>query len=52
MVFVDGSPLERIENAMNVRMTMTDGELFTIDELLELSLQKTEHKIPSKNGGR
>lgn len=35
MVFVDGNPLERIEGAMNVRITMTDGELFTVGDLLE-----------------
>lgn len=36
MVFVDGNPLEDINDAMNVRMTMTDGDLYTIDDLLKL----------------
>ncbi|MDT3437760.1 amidohydrolase family protein [Haloarcula sp. 1CSR25-25] len=35
MVFLDGNPLEDINNAMNVEMTMTDGELYTIEDLLE-----------------
>lgn len=35
MVFVEGNPLERIEDAMQVQMTMKGGELFTIEELLE-----------------
>jgi Tol biopolymer transport system component len=36
MVFVDGNPLEQIKDAMNVRMTMKDGELYTIEDLVEL----------------
>ncbi|SEH41844.1 WD40-like Beta Propeller Repeat [Halopenitus malekzadehii] len=36
MVFVDGDPLEDISTAMNVQMTMTDGDLYTIDDLLDL----------------
>lgn len=35
MTFVEGNPLERIEDAMKVRMTMKGGELFTLEELLE-----------------
>lgn len=35
MVFVEGNPLEQIEDAMQVKMTMKDGELFTIRELVE-----------------
>lgn len=35
MVFVDGNPLEQIEDAMRVQMTMKNGELFTIEELVE-----------------
>jgi Tol biopolymer transport system component len=35
MVFVEGNPLERIEDAMQVRMTMKNGELFTIQDLVE-----------------
>ena len=34
MVFVEGNPLERIEDAMQVKMTMKNGELFTIDDLV------------------
>lgn len=36
MVFVDGNPLEDINITMNVRMTMTDGELYSIGDLLEV----------------
>jgi hypothetical protein len=36
MVFVEGDPLERIEDANNVRMTMKNGELYTIEDLLEM----------------
>jgi hypothetical protein len=35
MIFVRGNPLERIEDAINVEMTMMNGELFTPDELIE-----------------
>lgn len=35
MVFIDGNPLERIEDAMRVKMTMKNGELFTIHDLVE-----------------
>lgn len=34
MVFVEGNPLERIEDAMQVRMTMKNGELFTMQDLV------------------
>lgn len=34
MVFVEGNPLERIEDTMQVKMTMKNGELFTIDDLV------------------
>ena len=50
MAFVDGNPLERIEDAMNVRMTMTDGELYTIDELLELSAGEGETERCANTG--
>jgi Tol biopolymer transport system component len=35
MVFVRGNPLERIEDAIDVEMTMMNGELFTPEELIE-----------------
>lgn len=35
MVFVDGNPLERIEDAMRVKMTMKNGTLYTIQDLVE-----------------
>lgn len=35
MVFVEGNPLERIEDAMQIQMTMKNGELFTIEDLVE-----------------
>jgi hypothetical protein len=35
MVFVEGNPLERIEDAMQVRMTMQNGKLFTVEELVQ-----------------
>jgi hypothetical protein len=35
MAFVEGNPLEQIRDAMQVRMTMKNGELFTIQELVE-----------------
>lgn len=35
MVFVEGNPLERIEDAMQVRMTMKNGTLHTIQDLVE-----------------
>lgn len=35
MVFVEGNPLDRIEDAMQVRMTMKNGEVFTIHDLVE-----------------
>lgn len=34
MVFVEGNPIERIEDAMQVKMTMKNGELFTIRDLV------------------
>ncbi|MFC7009521.1 amidohydrolase family protein [Halalkalicoccus salilacus] len=34
MVFVEGNPLERIEDTMQVKMTMKNGELFTIGDLV------------------
>lgn len=36
MAFVEGNPLDRIEDAMQVKMTMKNGELFTIQDLVEL----------------
>jgi hypothetical protein len=35
MLLVRGNPLERIEDAINVEMTMINGELFTPEELIE-----------------
>jgi Tol biopolymer transport system component len=35
MVFVEGNPLERIEDALNVRMTMVNGVLYTPEQLIE-----------------
>lgn len=35
MVFVEGNPLENIEDAIQVQMTMQGGELFTIEDLVE-----------------
>ena len=35
MAFVEGNPLEQIEDAIQVRMTMKNGELFTIQDLVE-----------------
>lgn len=35
MVFVEGDPLNQIEDAMQVKMTMKNGELFTIRDLVE-----------------
>lgn len=35
MVFVDGNPLERIEDAIQVQMTMKNGELYTVKDLVE-----------------
>lgn len=35
MVFVEGNPLEQIEDAIDVKMTMKNGELFTIQDLVE-----------------
>jgi hypothetical protein len=35
MTFVEGNPLEQIEDAMQVRMTMKNGKLYTIQDLLE-----------------
>ena len=35
MVFVEGNPLEQIEDAMQVRMTMKGGELYTTEDLIE-----------------
>ena len=34
MAFVGGNPLEQIEDAIQVRMTMKNGELFTIEDLV------------------
>lgn len=34
MAFVDGNPLKQVTDAMQVQMTMKNGELFTIDDLL------------------
>lgn len=34
MAFVDGNPLEQIEDAMRVQMTMKNGELFTTQDLV------------------
>lgn len=33
MIFVDGNPLERIEDAMRVKMVMKNGELVTSEEI-------------------
>lgn len=44
MVFVEGNPLERIEDAIEVRMTMKNGELFTLQDLVE--------PFSSKDGGK
>jgi Tol biopolymer transport system component len=35
MVFVEGNPLERIQDAINVKMTMMNGVLFTPEALIE-----------------
>ena len=35
MVFVEGNPLEQIEDAMRVRMTMKDGKVYTVEDLVE-----------------
>jgi hypothetical protein len=35
MAFVRGNPLERIEDTIQVQMTMKNGELFTIGDLVE-----------------
>lgn len=35
MVFVEGNPLDRIEDAIQVKMTMKNGKLFTIQDLVE-----------------
>lgn len=35
MVFVEGNPLEQIEDAMQVKMTMTNGDLYTIQDLVK-----------------
>lgn len=35
MVFVRGNPLERIEDAMDVRMTMKNGKIYTVQDLVE-----------------
>ncbi|WP_122090806.1 amidohydrolase family protein [Halalkalicoccus subterraneus] len=35
MVFVEGNPLKQIEDAIDVRMTMKNGELFTVQDLVE-----------------
>lgn len=35
MAFVEGNPLEQITDAIQVRMTMKNGELFTIQDLVE-----------------
>lgn len=35
MVFVEGNPLEDIRDAMQVEMTMKNGELYSVDDLVE-----------------
>lgn len=35
MAFVEGNPLDQIEDAMRVQMTMKDGELFTVEDLID-----------------
>lgn len=42
MVFVDGNPLERIEDANNIEMVMKNGRLYTIEDLLEMVPENTE----------
>jgi Tol biopolymer transport system component len=49
MVFVDGNPLEQIEDAMQVRMTMKNGELFTIQDLVE-PFEETSSEIGENDG--
>lgn len=44
MVFVEGNPLEQITKTMQVRMTMKDGELFTIQDLVEPFAEATEQR--------
>lgn len=46
MVFVEGNPLERIEDAMQVRMTMKNGKLFTIQDLVEPFTPKNDPDDP------
>jgi imidazolonepropionase-like amidohydrolase len=35
MAFVEGNPLEDIRDAMQVRMTMKNGELHSVEDLVE-----------------
>lgn len=37
MVFVEGNPLEQIEDANNIEMVMKNGRLYTIDDLLAMT---------------
>ena len=55
MVFVEGNPLERIEDAMQVRMTMKNGEIFTTQDLVkpfvsesDSNRNKTSRKEPTR----
>jgi hypothetical protein len=34
MIFVEGNPLQNIEDAINVRMTMVNGILRTVEEII------------------
>jgi hypothetical protein len=43
MIFVEGNLLERIEDALQVRMTMTNGELFTVEDFVEPFAEGDRH---------
>lgn len=50
IVFVDGNPLEQIEDAIDVRMTMTNGELFTLEDLLKSFTSDGEEEVSNHSG--
>jgi hypothetical protein len=48
MAFVEGNPLERIEDTINVRMTMLNGVLYTPQKLMDGFFAGTSAGAPAK----
>jgi Tol biopolymer transport system component len=48
MAFVEGNPLERIEDTINVRMTMINGVLYTPQELIDGFLGESSAGKPGR----